>query len=172
MADTPPMLTAEFVLKFQDTGITLRRPVHYRYVDPTEGELTRALVVVPPVAVNLPEPAELFPSDNTEENRDCGKSERRRSGGRSASRSAPRVARGAGVAAVPAAGCGQGTGAGIFDYTAARGRTRPATRRRARGRKGNFLRNDRDRFSAYSAANDISGRCRQARARQRRAHCA
>src|SRR4029077_11595978 len=38
MADTPPVLTAEFVLRFQDTAITLRRPVRYRYVGPTEGE--------------------------------------------------------------------------------------------------------------------------------------
>jgi hypothetical protein len=63
MADTQPVLTAEFKLKIQDIGFTLRRPVRYRYVDPTEGELTRSLVVVPPAAVNLPEPVELFPSD-------------------------------------------------------------------------------------------------------------
>ncbi|PYT24362.1 MAG: LmbE family protein [Acidobacteria bacterium] len=63
MADTPPVLTAEFGIKFHDVGITLRRPVHYRYVDPTEGERIRSLVVVPSVAVNLPEPVELFPSE-------------------------------------------------------------------------------------------------------------
>ena len=63
MADTPPVLIAEFALKFGDTGITLRRPVHYRYVDPTEGELTRPLVVVPAVAVNVAEPVALFPSE-------------------------------------------------------------------------------------------------------------
>jgi len=65
MADTPPVLTAEFGLRFHDVGITLRRPVHYRYVDPTEGELTRPLVVAPQVAVSLPEPVELFPSEKT-----------------------------------------------------------------------------------------------------------
>ncbi len=63
MADTPPVLTAEFALKFGDAAITLRRPVHYRYVDPTEGELTRPLVVAPPVAVNVAEPVALFPNE-------------------------------------------------------------------------------------------------------------
>ncbi|HXI40091.1 MAG TPA: hypothetical protein VNH83_08935, partial [Bryobacteraceae bacterium] len=63
MADTPPVVTAEFALKVGDTGITLRRPVHYRYVDPTEGELTRALVVVPAVAVNVAERVALFPTE-------------------------------------------------------------------------------------------------------------
>ena len=63
MADTPPVLTAKFALRFHDVTITLQRAVRYRYVDPTEGELTRSLVVVPQVAVNLPEPVELFPSE-------------------------------------------------------------------------------------------------------------
>jgi LmbE family N-acetylglucosaminyl deacetylase len=63
MADTPPLLTVRFTLNFEGTHITLGRPVHYRYIDPTEGELTRRLVVVPPVAVNLPEQVDLFPSE-------------------------------------------------------------------------------------------------------------
>jgi len=63
MADTPPVLTAKFALRFHDVTITLQRAVRYRYVDPTEGELTRSLVVVPQVAVNLPEAVELFPSE-------------------------------------------------------------------------------------------------------------
>src|SRR5207244_13329107 len=62
MADTPPVLTSEFALRFHDVGITLRRPVRYRYVDPTEGELRRSPVVVPPVAVNRPDPVASSPS--------------------------------------------------------------------------------------------------------------
>jgi LmbE family N-acetylglucosaminyl deacetylase len=64
LADTPPLLTAQFTLSFGGTSVTLGRPVHYRYVNPTEGELTRRLVVVPLVAIDLPEPVELFPGDS------------------------------------------------------------------------------------------------------------
>jgi hypothetical protein len=63
LADTPPLLTAQFLLNFSGTRVTLTRPVQYRYVDPTEGELTRAVVVAPPAAVNLPEGVEVFPSE-------------------------------------------------------------------------------------------------------------
>jgi LmbE family N-acetylglucosaminyl deacetylase len=62
IADTPPDFVADFPLGFNGTTVMLQRPVHYRYVDPTEGELTRALVVVPAVAVNLAENVALFPS--------------------------------------------------------------------------------------------------------------
>ena len=63
LADTPPLLTAQFLLNFEGTSVALKREVQYRYVDPTEGELTRAVVVVPAVAVNLPERVEFFPSE-------------------------------------------------------------------------------------------------------------
>jgi LmbE family N-acetylglucosaminyl deacetylase len=63
LADSPPVATANFILDFNGTHVTLRRPVHYRYVDHTEGELTRPLVIVPAVAVNLPEQVVLFPSE-------------------------------------------------------------------------------------------------------------
>jgi len=63
LADTPPLLAARFALNFSGTAVTLSRPVHYRYVDPTDGELTRRLDVVPFVAVNLPESVDLFPGE-------------------------------------------------------------------------------------------------------------
>jgi LmbE family N-acetylglucosaminyl deacetylase len=63
LPDSPPEFVARFTLDFSGTSVTLQRPVRYRYVDPTEGELTRALVVVPEVAVDLPEAAALFPSE-------------------------------------------------------------------------------------------------------------
>lgn len=63
LADSPPEFVARFTLDFSGTSVTLRRPVYYRYVDPTEGELTRAVVVVPAVAVDLPESVALFPSE-------------------------------------------------------------------------------------------------------------
>jgi hypothetical protein len=40
----------------------LVRPVRHRYVDRVDGEQTRALTVVPPVALNLPQDVVLFPS--------------------------------------------------------------------------------------------------------------
>jgi len=63
LADTPPLLTAEFMLNFEGTNVTLKRPVQFRYVNPTEGELTRAVIVVPTVGINLPEPIEFFPNE-------------------------------------------------------------------------------------------------------------
>jgi len=63
LADTPPLLTAQFLLSFGGTSVAIKRPVQYRYVDPTEGEHTRAVVVVPALAVNLPERVEFFPSE-------------------------------------------------------------------------------------------------------------
>ena len=63
LADTPPLLTAQFLLNFGGTNVALKRPVQFRYVDPTEGELTRAVVVVPAVGINLPERVEFFPSE-------------------------------------------------------------------------------------------------------------
>jgi LmbE family N-acetylglucosaminyl deacetylase len=63
LADTPPLLTAEFMLNFAGANVTLKRPVQFRYVDPTEGELTREVVVVPAVGINLPERVEFFPDE-------------------------------------------------------------------------------------------------------------
>ena len=63
LADTPPLLTAEFMLNFEGTNVPLKRPVQFRYVNPTEGELTRAVIVVPAVGINLPEPIEFFPNE-------------------------------------------------------------------------------------------------------------
>jgi LmbE family N-acetylglucosaminyl deacetylase len=64
LADSPPVFTAEFDFDFSGTKVTLERPVQYRYVDPTQGELTRPVVIVPEVAVDLSEPVDLFPKDS------------------------------------------------------------------------------------------------------------
>jgi LmbE family N-acetylglucosaminyl deacetylase len=61
-ADSAPVLTAQFTLDFDGTPVTLSTPVRYRYVDNTEGELTRPLVIVPPVAVDLRANVLLFPN--------------------------------------------------------------------------------------------------------------
>jgi len=64
LADSPPLLNAEFELDFSGTNVRLKRPVQYRYVDPTQGELTRPVVIVPAVAVDLSEPVALFPKES------------------------------------------------------------------------------------------------------------
>jgi hypothetical protein len=63
LADSSPVLNAKFELDFSGTTVKLQRPVQYRYVDPTQGELTRPVVIVPPVAVNLSEPVAMFPKE-------------------------------------------------------------------------------------------------------------
>jgi LmbE family N-acetylglucosaminyl deacetylase len=62
LADAPPVLTARVELGAGTERIRLKRPVWYRYVDHVLGELTRPLVVEPPVSVNLVERVVLFPT--------------------------------------------------------------------------------------------------------------
>jgi LmbE family N-acetylglucosaminyl deacetylase len=59
---TPPLETASFVLDIGGQSLTLLRPVHYRYVDPTQGEQVRPVAVVPPVALRFNESAIVFPN--------------------------------------------------------------------------------------------------------------
>jgi LmbE family N-acetylglucosaminyl deacetylase len=54
-ADNAPLLEAVIKLDLDAQVIELRRPVVHRYVDRVYGELTRPVVVVPPVGVSLPE---------------------------------------------------------------------------------------------------------------------
>jgi len=63
LADSPPELAVTMSFDFGGASVMLKRPVRYRYVDPTEGELTRAVVMVPEVAVNLAEPVDVFPNE-------------------------------------------------------------------------------------------------------------
>jgi LmbE family N-acetylglucosaminyl deacetylase len=59
--DDPPVLTLRFRIQFGGVTFDLVRPVRHRYVDRVDGEQTRALTVVPPVALNLPRDMVLFP---------------------------------------------------------------------------------------------------------------
>ncbi len=61
LPENPPVLEARFFIGAGGTEIVLTRPVRYRYVDRVYGELTRALEIVPPVALNLPENVFVFP---------------------------------------------------------------------------------------------------------------
>jgi len=62
LADTPPVARVRVRLLVAGTPIELVRPVEYRYASRAEGERTRPLVVVPAVAVNLPQPVAVFAS--------------------------------------------------------------------------------------------------------------
>jgi hypothetical protein len=61
-ADTPPVARVRVRLSVTGAQIELVRPAAYRYASRAEGERTRPLIVVPPVAVNLPQPVVVFPS--------------------------------------------------------------------------------------------------------------
>ena len=59
--DLPPLVRVWFQVGIGDTQIELERSVRYGYERAGERELTRPLMVVPPVAVNTPRVALMFP---------------------------------------------------------------------------------------------------------------
>ncbi len=59
--ENPPVLEARFKLRIGGEEIELTRPVIHRYVDRLRGELTRPLVVAPPVALRFTEPVLVLP---------------------------------------------------------------------------------------------------------------
>jgi LmbE family N-acetylglucosaminyl deacetylase len=63
LPDDAPLLQVHFRLKANGAAFELTRPVDYRYSDRVQGAITRALVVAPPVALNLPQSMLLFPND-------------------------------------------------------------------------------------------------------------
>jgi hypothetical protein len=62
LPDNPPLYVASFEIQAGSERIELRRPLHYRYVDPARGELQRPLAIAPPVAVNLADSVLMFPN--------------------------------------------------------------------------------------------------------------
>ncbi|MCC7499122.1 MAG: PIG-L family deacetylase [Bryobacterales bacterium] len=65
LAGTPPLLEAHFRLQISGQSVEIARPLQYRYVDRVRGQLSRAVVVMPPVAVRLPEKVLIFPTPET-----------------------------------------------------------------------------------------------------------
>ena len=61
LPETPPVLRAHIRIQAGSETIDFIRPVVRRYVSRTEGETTRPLVVVPPVALSITEPVSVFP---------------------------------------------------------------------------------------------------------------
>src|SRR5579883_498650 len=60
MPDTPPILEVRLRLTLDGAPLELVRPVTYRYADRAEGARVRPIAVVPPVAVDLPNPVAMF----------------------------------------------------------------------------------------------------------------
>ncbi len=61
--ETPPVLTARIRIRAGSEEIVYARPVVRRYVDRVQGETTRPLEVVPPVAVSISDPVVVIPDD-------------------------------------------------------------------------------------------------------------
>lgn len=62
LAENPPLLSAHFRVRVDSEEIEVVRPVVHRYIERSQGELTRPVIVEPPVALQLPVTALLFPN--------------------------------------------------------------------------------------------------------------
>jgi LmbE family N-acetylglucosaminyl deacetylase len=61
LPDTPPVAQVRVRLAVAGATIELTAPVQYRYADHAEGERTRPLAIVPPVALNVTDAVSVFP---------------------------------------------------------------------------------------------------------------
>jgi LmbE family N-acetylglucosaminyl deacetylase len=61
LAENPPLFNAHFHLRIESEDIEVVRPVEFRYIERAQGELTRPVVVEPPVSLQWSEAAMLFP---------------------------------------------------------------------------------------------------------------
>ncbi len=62
LADTPPLIEAHYRLEISGQSVEIARPLRFRYVDRVRGELTRPVVVAPPVAIRLADKVLIFPT--------------------------------------------------------------------------------------------------------------
>ncbi len=63
--ENKPAVSAEFSLETGGQELNISIPVKYRWTDPVKGEESRTLIIVPPVAVNIPNKNYVFPNDNS-----------------------------------------------------------------------------------------------------------
>ena len=61
LPENPPLFNAHFHLRIESEDVEVVRPVDYRYIERAQGELTRPVIVEPPVALQWSEAAMLFP---------------------------------------------------------------------------------------------------------------
>jgi hypothetical protein len=64
LPENPPVLRAHFHVRIESEDVEVVRPVQYRYIERSQGEVTRAIVVEPPVALQLSQGAVLFPDQS------------------------------------------------------------------------------------------------------------
>ena len=64
-AENPPLLRARFHVRIDSRDVEVIRPVVYRYLERSQGELTRPIVVEPAVALRLPDRPLLFPNGSS-----------------------------------------------------------------------------------------------------------
>jgi LmbE family N-acetylglucosaminyl deacetylase len=62
LPENPPLYQAHFHLLIESAEVDVVRPVAYRYIERAQGELTRPVVVEPPVALRWSQSAILFPN--------------------------------------------------------------------------------------------------------------
>jgi LmbE family N-acetylglucosaminyl deacetylase len=62
--ENQPALTAHFRFRVDGTEFTAQRPVLHRYVDSVRGELTRPVVIAPPISVRLADAVVMFPTSS------------------------------------------------------------------------------------------------------------
>ena len=62
LPENPPRFEAHFRVRLAGQELEFTRPANYRYVDRVQGELTRPIVVEPPVSVEIPLKAVVFPT--------------------------------------------------------------------------------------------------------------
>ncbi len=61
LAENPPLFRAHFHLRIESEDVDIVRPVVFRYVERAQGEMTRPVIVEPPVALKWSQGAPLFP---------------------------------------------------------------------------------------------------------------
>ncbi len=62
LPENPPLFEAHFHVRIESGDVEIVRPVAYRYIERAQGELTRPLVVEPPVALQWSQSTSLFPN--------------------------------------------------------------------------------------------------------------
>ncbi len=62
LPENPPLFRAHFHLRIESQDLEEERPVVYRYIERAQGERIRPVVVEPPVALQWPQAALLFPA--------------------------------------------------------------------------------------------------------------
>ena len=91
LPENPPLFEAHFHLRIESDDVEVVRPVAYRYIERAQGELTRPVVVEPPVALQWSQAAILFPNGSAKNGGLACASQHRKGGRQSSDPSAARV---------------------------------------------------------------------------------